>query len=335
MPTLRDIANKLGVAPSTVSKGLNGASDISEELRQTILDTAVEMEYVTKKMKKGKHKKLCILVENMAYEKDGDFGRDLILGFRQLAQRDNWSVDIFPITPSFQTGKKFDSYMLRSGYSGAFCMGFALQDAWMAQFSNSTTPVVLLDNYVAYNQKVTYIGTDNYEGIRLGIDHLVSLGHKKIAFLNGSENSFVTEERRSAFIQAMEANGLVAEKDLNVYGYYAAEAAKQHVSDLIAHGATAILCGNDLIASGVIEECRMLGYRVPEDISVVGFDDIPIAKASDPPLTTIRQNRRQLGKSAYSTLNALTLNIPLSKTILRAQLIQRGSTAPCRSQSKA
>lgn len=329
MPTLKDIASKLGVAPSTISKGLNGASDISEELRQTILDTAVEMGYVTKRMKKEKHKKLCILIENMAYEKDSDFGHALILGFKQLAQRDNWTIDVLPITPSFQSDKKFDSYMLSNGYSGAFCMGFALQDAWMAQFRNSTTPVVLLDNYVPYNPKVTYIGTDSYEGIGISIDHLASLGHKKIAFLNGSENSFISEERRSAFIQSMKANGLTPEEDLNVYGWYVAEVAKHHVSDFIKCGATAILCGNDLIASGVITECRRLGYRVPEDISVIGFDDIPLSKTLEPPLTTTRQNRRQLGRSAYATLNALILNIPISKTVLRAQFIQRGSTAPC------
>lgn len=330
MPTLRDIANKLGVAPSTISKGLNGASDISEDLRQTILDTAVEMGYVTKKMKKEKHKKLCILVENMEYEKEADFGYDLILGFKQLAQRDNWTVDILPITPAFQSGRKFDSYMLRNGYSGAFCMGLALHDTWMKQFHNSTTPVVLLDNYVPYNPKVTYVGTDSYEGMGLCVSHLASLGHKKIAFLNGSENSFITEERRSAYIQNMEANNLTVEDELNVYGYYVADVAKHHVPDFINRGATAIICGNDLIASGVINECRLLGCRVPEDVSVVGFDDLPIAKALEPPLTTIRQDRLQLGKSAYTTLSALILNIPLSKTILRAQLIQRKSTGICR-----
>lgn len=333
MPTLKDIANKLGVAPSTISKGLNGASDISEELRQTILDTAVEMGYVTKKMKKEKHKKLCILVENMSYEREEDFGYDLILGFKQMAQRDNWIVDILPVTPSFQANKKFDSYMLRQGYSGAFCMGFALHDPWMAQFYTSTTPVVLLDNYVPYNPNVTYVGTDSYEGLGLSVSHLASLGHRKIAFLNGSENSFITEERRAAFIQSMQANGLTVDDNLNVYGYFVAEVAKHHVTDFLTQGATAIICGNDLIASGVYNECRLLGCRIPEDVSVIGFDDIPIASSLNPPLTTVRQDRLQLGKSAYTTLEALVMRIPLSKTILRAQLITRSSTGPVRERN--
>jgi LacI family transcriptional regulator len=327
MPTLKDIAARLGVAPSTISKALNGASDVSEELRQTILDTAVEMGYVTKKMKKEKHKKLCILVENMPYEQEDDFGFDLILGFKQLAQRDNWSIDVIPVTPAFQSGRKFDSFMLRKGYSGAFCMGFALQDTWMQQFHSSTSPVVLLDNYVPYNPNVTYVGTDNYEGMALSVSHLAALGHQKIAFLNGSENSFVTEERRNAFIQSMHSNHLTVENDLNIYSYFVSEAAKYHVSHFLERGVTAIICGNDLLASGVITECRQLGYRIPEDVSVIGFDDIPIAQTTNPPLTTIRQNRLQLGKCAYTTLNALMLHIPLSKTILRAQLVSRGSVA--------
>lgn len=328
MPTLKDIANRLGVAPSTVSKGLNGASDISEDLRQIIFDTAVEMGYVTKKMKKEKHKKLCIMVENMDYENPTDFGYDIMLGFKQMAQRDNWTIDVLPVTPSLQTNKKFDSFMLRHGYSGAFCMGFALHDSWMQQFLTSTTPVVLLDNYVLKNQNVSYVGTDSYEGIDLCVSHLASLGHKKIAFLNGSENSMVTEERCKAFEQSMVANGLSVGEGMNVYGYFVAEVAKHHVSDFIKAGATAIICGNDLIASGVISECNLLGFKVPEDISVIGFDDLPIAQELNPPLSTIRQDRVLLGKSAYTTLSGLLNHLPLSKTILRPELIERASTAP-------
>ena len=103
MATIREIAEKLGVSISTVSKGLNGANDVSAELRQKILDTAVEMGYVTKRMKKEEHKKLSVFVENMDYESANQFGYDIILGFRQAAYRDNWHVEVLPITPGFQT----------------------------------------------------------------------------------------------------------------------------------------------------------------------------------------------------------------------------------------
>ena len=106
MATIKDIANKLGVSIGTVSKGLNGASDISNELRQLILDTAVEMGYTTKRMKKEENKKLCVFVENIEYESPDHFGYDIILGFKQAAYRDNWSVTVLPLTSEFQQQEK-------------------------------------------------------------------------------------------------------------------------------------------------------------------------------------------------------------------------------------
>ena len=92
MATIKDIADRLGIAPSTVSKGLNDANDISPDLKQLVLDTAIEMGYVTKKMKKETRKRLCIFIENMLYLKEDDFGFDIVLGFRQAAIRDKWDV---------------------------------------------------------------------------------------------------------------------------------------------------------------------------------------------------------------------------------------------------
>ena len=115
MATIKDIANRLGVSVSTVSKGLNGASDISEELRQMVLDTAVEMGYATKRSKKTENRKLCIFIENMNYESIDEFGYDIVLGFKQNAFRHNWDVDIVAITPTVQAEEKYDTYMLKNG----------------------------------------------------------------------------------------------------------------------------------------------------------------------------------------------------------------------------
>ena len=94
MATIKDIATRLGVSVSTVSKGLNGASDISEELRQMVLDTAVEMGYATKKSKKKENRKLAVFIENMEYETEDQFGYDIVLGFKQNAFRHNWDVTV-------------------------------------------------------------------------------------------------------------------------------------------------------------------------------------------------------------------------------------------------
>ena len=179
MATIKDIAARLGVSISTVSKGLNGASDISEELRQTVLDTAVEMGYSTKRSRKVENRKLCILVENMNYDSIDEFGYDIVLGFKQNAIKHKWAVDVIPVTPALQSAEKYDTYILKNGYCGAFLMGFALHDEWMQQLKNTTMPTVLLDNFIANNPNVAYVGTDSYEGIELAVRHLNNLGHKK------------------------------------------------------------------------------------------------------------------------------------------------------------
>lgn len=334
MATIKDIANRLGVSVSTVSKGLNGASDISEELRQMVLDTAVEMGYATKRSRKVENRKLAVFIENMEYETIDQFGYEVVLGFKQNAFRHNWDVSVIPVSPELQLSEKYDTYMLKHGFCGAFLIGFALHDEWMRQLETTTMPTVLFDNYIKNNPNVAYIGTDNFEGIDIAIEHLYTLGHKRIAFLNGSLYSMVSEERQEAYYTSMRAHGLDIIKELTAYGYYVADSAKYHVPAFLAAGATAIICGNDLIASGVITECRLRGLRVPEDISVVGFDDIPLSATLEPPLTTIRQERTELGKCAYVILNSLVHHIPICRTQIRASLIERESTARYQAPAK-
>ncbi len=327
MATIKDIANKLGISVSAVSKSMNGASDISEELRQLVLDTAVELGYSTKRSRQKEHRKLALFIENMEYETENDFGYDIVLGFKQGAFKDNWDVDVIPVTPTFQLENKYDTYLLSKGYSGAFIVGFALQDEWMNQFKTTTMPTVLFDNSIKHNPNTCYVGTDNYEGIDEAIEHLSKLGHTRIAFLNGSLHSMVSEQRQEAFLQGMKNHNLKVDEKLLAYGYYVADSARYHVPAFLDNGATAIMCGNDLIASGVVEECKLKGLRVPEDISVIGFDDIPIASELTPKLTTVNQNRLELGKGGFVILTSLISGIAVSKSLLRPKLIIRESTA--------
>jgi LacI family transcriptional regulator, repressor for deo operon, udp, cdd, tsx, nupC, and nupG len=326
MATIKDIANKLGIAVSTVSKGLNGASDISDDMRQLVLDTAVEMGYASKKMKTTGTRKVCILIENMDYENIDQFGYEIIVGFKLSAARRHWDVSVVPTNLTMQTEENFDTFMLKNGYSGAFLLGFSLHDDWVKQLNKTTVPTVLLDNYIERNNHVGYVGTDSDEGIDLAVDHLKGLGHTRIAFLNGSKNSMVSDQRYQAFISSMTKHGLPPDDNLIEYGYYVPDCAKYHVPTFIKNGATAIICASDLIASGVIIEVTKHGLRVPEDISVIGFDDLPIASQLTPSLTTIRQDRIDLGKSAFLLLDGLVHNVTISKLLLRAKFIKREST---------
>jgi len=327
MVTIKDIANRLGIAPSTVSKGLNDAKDISPELKKLVLDTSIEIGYVTKRMKKETRKRLCIFVENMQYEMPGDFGFDIILGFKQAAIRNNWDVTVLPITPLLQLRDPYDRYMVKNNFHGGFLIGFALKDPWMSQLQTTTIPTVLFDNYIRKNPNVGYVGTDSFEGIDLAVDHLTELGHTKIALLNGSPNSMVTVNRYDAYISSMQSHELKIDENLIAHGHYVEDSAKYHLSSLLKSGATAILCGNDLLAVGVIKECVHLNVKVPQELSVVGFDNLPISEKITPALTTICQNRIDLGRNSYAALYWLIAKVPISRSLLRPHLIIRDSTA--------
>lgn len=328
MATIKDIAAKLGISVSAVSKGLNGAEDISEDLRQQVLDTAIEMGYTPKRIRKESLRKLCVLIKNMDYTNPEEFAYDIVLGFRQSAFKQKWDVDALTITEDMQKAEKYDSFMLRNGYLGALFLGFSLHDEWICQLQTTTTPSVLFDNTIRNNPNVCYIGSDSFEGIQLAIDHLYELGHRKIAFLNGEKDSMVASQRQDAYLRSMEGYQLPVLEELTAYGNYVPDTAKLYVPGFLDAGATAILCGNDIIASGVISECNRLGYRVPTDISVIGFDDLPISTHTDPPLTTIRQERSELGRFAYDSLNGLIHHIRISRILLRPELIERKSSGP-------
>ena len=266
----------------------------------------------------------------MDYESPEGFGSEILLGFKKAAAAYGWGVEVIPATPEFQAQAHYDAFMMEHKHAGAFFMGFSLGEQWMQELSSTTYPTVLLDNAVEDNALVSFIGTSSGQGIRLAIDRLADLGHEKIAFLNGSAGSLVSDLRMSAYLSSMSARRLSIDPDLAVYGYFVAEAARYHVPGFLDAGATAILCGNDLIAQGVLDCCREAGFSVPEDVSVIGFDDLPLASRLDPPLTSVRQPLPELGKSAFYALCAALNGVPLSRTELRPTLVERKSTGPAK-----
>ncbi len=328
MATIREIADRLGVSSSTVSKGLNGGRDISEALRRQILETAVEMGYNTRRSQKSSSRRLAFFIENMSWENPEDFGYEIVLGFRQAAYKEDWQVEVIPVTPQLQADRPYDQYMLQHGFCASYILGAALDDPWMEQFAATTYPTVLLDNSIAGNPCAGYIGTDCDEAMDAAITHLIRLGHEKIAFLNGSAHSYISDERMHAYLRCMRRYHLPVNPNMAVYGYYVKEAARYHVPALLDLGATAVICGNDAIAEGVIETVQQAGLRVPEDVSVIGFDDLPSAASLTPPLTTIRQDRQALGKTGAYMIAAMLDGCGVSRTWLRPRLIERSSTAP-------
>ena len=127
MVTIDDIAKKVGVSKGTVSKALNGAPDVSDALRKTILETAVALGYT--RARRGAVRSLCILIENMSCSKPEDFGTDIVTGFRQMAEPSGYGVRVVELTKELQQSVPYDTFMLREGYLGALVLGMSLNDA--------------------------------------------------------------------------------------------------------------------------------------------------------------------------------------------------------------
>lgn len=328
MATITDIANKLGVSKSTVSKALNNATDISESMKIKILETAAELGYTAKHSKDTIARKLVIIVENMDYSTPNQFGYDIIHGFLDMAESDGWTVDIFPIDKEFQRGIPYSVFMMERGYLGSFILGFSLIDPWMAEFKSCKFPTVLYDNYVSSNPRIASIGCDSQEGYDQAVRHLLDLGHQKIGLISGPLESHIVKERYYAYINALSKHNLEVNEEYIGLGYYISDSTKSHVKRMYDLGVTAIIFSHDIRAISAMTVCLDHNIRIPEDMSIIGFDDLPMTAYTEPPLTTIRQDRPALGKAGYYALTCLLNNLPISSITLRAPLIVRGSTGP-------
>ena len=326
MATIKDIAERLNISISTVSKGLTGASDVSVKTKQLILDTAMKMGYTPRQNRSsGESKKICVFIENMGYERVEQFGYDIIVGFKLEAAVQNWNVSIIPLALNQESEYNYDEYMLQNHYAAGFLLGFTLHNDFIRQLEKTSIPTVLLDN-VVYNRNVCCVGVDNQQGVFYAVQYLVGLGHKNIAMLNGEIISRVSHERLNGFRLGMESRGLPVREDLIAHGDYTADCANKFVGYFIDKGATAIVCASDLIAHGVIRELYRKGIRVPDDISVVGFDDLPLASYTTPALTTIRQDRLAIGKNVCLMMEQIMNGNTINRLLLMPELIVREST---------
>lgn len=322
MATLEDIAKVLGISKSTVSKALSGAGDVSDTMRRSVLETAVELGY-NRLRRSDEAPKLAVFITNMNYLKPEDFGYDIIVGFRKMAEPDGFRVDIIPLTYELENSIRYDEYIMQGNYRGALFLGLSLDHPWLEEFKTCRTPTVLYDNRVSGNPKVTYVGADNREGMNLAVTHLKALGHNKIGYLSSALGAYIYVQRHIAFFDALRENELSAEPELAQCSYFREESIETHLPKLLDMGCTAIVCSHDTLAATAVNKCHDLGLQVPGDVSIIGFDDLPLCRHTVPPLTTIRQNRTELGKSAYCALSSQMEEVPLSTFLLHTELICR------------
>jgi len=331
MATLEDIAKALGLSKGTVSKALSGAKDVGSATRQAVMDKAVELGY-SRLCQRGNGQKIALFITNMEYHRPDDFGYDLVCGFRKAAEPAGFLVEVIPLTIQMQLDISYDSYMLKGGYCGALFLGLSLMDdPWIKDFESCSTPTVLYDNHVSSNPNVTYIGTNNQEGMDIAIQYLKDLGHRRIGYLSYELHAYIYQRRYYAYLQSMVEHGLESDPNLTGSAHHVSDCLRLHLPRLLEQGCTAIICSHDILAHSLLVHCRELGLHVPSDISIIGFDDIPLCRYTLPPLSTIRQDRENLGRSAFYALTSQINNVHVSSLLLHAQLIQRNSCGPAKS----
>lgn len=271
--------------------------------------------------------KLAILVRNADFFTSGDYEFDIITEYKRVANFWKYDVILTFISEQYMQEKEYSHFMQSQNVAGAFLLGFSPEDAWIKQLSHTDIPTVLLECEVPSNPHVCSIGSDHIFGMESAVSYLQTLGHTRIALLNGPLHLPANLHHQEGYLKSLKKHGLTISKKLYTTVTLSPYTIKPAVTKVVKAGATSIICGSDKIASAVITECRALGYHIPQDISIVGYQDLALCERTFPPLTSVREERSALGYFAFSSLRELLLDMPLQNTCLRSKLILRGSTA--------
>lgn len=322
--TIQNIADRLGISKSAVSKAISGATDVSESTRESIIRCAAEMGYVITPDKASKNKSTAVLVYNIHYENQEQFGYDIIAGIQTAAVQNSFDVNVIPVTREQVNSGNYNSLVIGRNYEGIFFIGFRPHIDFIERNKGADIPLIVLDNYID-SPLTARVGCEN--GIHLAVRHLWEKGHRKIGFIGGESDSIVTVERKNLFCDTVSNLGGEIPENFIKYASFSGDGTKEAVICLAEAGATAVVCVSDVIASIAVRELTRAGYSVPRDISITGYDNMPIAEYCIPSITTVNQNRIHIGKAAFHTMLQIKNGIHISSVLLHTNLVQRESVA--------
>lgn len=332
--TLRDVAERAGVSPAAVSLVLNKRPNrISEERRALIFQAAEELKYVPNQnavgLVKGRSEMLGVVIPDIRNQ----FFSELVSGIDAAALANGWNI----IITSSNDHSALDLQNIRALASrdvGAILLvpagdaADASLDAYRQAIESFGRPVVLIDRSLP-GVAASQVAIDQRQGARLAMEHLISLGHRKIACILGPRS--ICAPRLLGVEDACRARGLTL-SDADFYqAAYTMESGYAAADAVLRGGYTAVFCFNDMMAYGLYKRARELGVSIPDDISVAGFDDIFFSDYLEVPLTTVWQPSYQLGKAAARrAFHELEHPGESAELYLKPDLKIRRSTAPLR-----
>ncbi|WP_165842153.1 LacI family DNA-binding transcriptional regulator [Paenibacillus xerothermodurans] len=338
MVSIKDIASKAGVSISTVSRTLNHYADVNPRTRDKIFKIAKELNYfpnaVARSLVQKKTHTIGVFFGNKTNSGfDHPFFQDVISAVREVVG--NAGYDLLVFTNKNKERATYTTLSKERSVDGIVLLLTGEGKKWdhqLTELQESGIPCTAIDVPLV-GEKCGFVESDNFSGAKQAIEHLISLGHTTIAFIGGDEISKTSFDRLRGYQQALMDHKLGLDPTLVRLGYFIKEKAMEETRNLIETGKqiTAFFAASDEMAMGVIEALTAIGLRVPEDVSVVGFDDIREAAYFRPALTTIRQNKYKLGSTAAEVLLKIIENTGPSScpVVLPCELIVRESTAAC------
>lgn len=331
--TIADVATRAGVSTATVSRVLAGLGGARPDTRQRVLKSARELGYrpsgVARSLKLRTTRTLGLIITDIA----NPFFPELVSAVEEAARDRDYGVLLCNSGEDVEREAAYLELLAERRVDGVVIASSGVGRRHRAWLSTAPLPVVLV-NCASPTVPLPTILSDNRAGAALAIDHLVALGHRRIGHITAPARNEAAAERLAGARDALRAAGLdpealvVAEGDGHVAG--GAAAARELLER--DRSLTAIFAYNDLTAIGAVRAVRRCGLRVPDDISVVGFDDVDLAAYADPPLTTVAQETASMGRWAVGRLldRLDGRRAPAETVTLPVRLEVRASTAPAR-----
>lgn len=325
--TLAEIAAEAGVSLATMSKVLNGRTDVAPATRDRLEEHLKRHGYRRRNSSQRNE-----VVELVFHELEPSWSMEVIEGVEEVAHSAGLSVVLTVSGDRHAPSADWIDGVLRRRPVGVILVFSDIESRYREKLRSRGIPFVIVDPAGDPSPDVPSVGSANWSGGLMATRHLIELGHRRIAAITGPEDMMCSLARVDGYRSAMNAAGLAIDPELIRFGDFHPGGGERHARDLLAlpDPPTAFFAGSDLQALGVIAAGSAAGLRVPDDLSVVGYDDIALARWMSPQLTTVHQPLRRMGEEA--TRLALRLADGATADTLRmdlaTHLVVRGSTAP-------
>jgi LacI family transcriptional regulator len=329
--TIAAIAREAGVSVPTVSKVLNGRPDVSPATRARVESVIDQHQYRRRRARAGSGVRLIDLV---IHELDFAWAVELIKGVEHVAAAARVGVVLSELGGAHRPPQEWLDDVLARPPLGVILVLSGLEVSQRRQLAARSIPVVVVDTAGEPPTDVPTVGSANWNGGLAATRHLLSLGHRRIAVISGPADVMCSRARIDGYRTALEEAGIGVDPRLVRHGDFFVGGGYTHGADLLdmPEPPTAIFAGSDLQALGVLRAARERDLRVPDDLSVVGYDDLPVAAWIGPPLTTVRQPLQEMAATAARMVLALSRGEEPAnlKIDLATELVVRESTAPPR-----